>query len=168
MSLRIKTLVFSIVVVLILMDPFDAFAFAQESSVANRHNYYWFNGGAGIGSLGPAFEVSLSYQTGQLLLSPRFAVTSGLFAIGAENINDLGLMAGYSSKRPGSRHYFSAAAGISYVSGTDVSTIGIPIDIQFSLTPFSSAGLGLKGFADINPQRPFLGAILCLQFGKLR
>jgi hypothetical protein len=47
-------------------------------------------------------------------------------------------------------------------------TAGVPIEGQLFWTPFSFWGFGICAFADLNKERSFWGALICLQFGVLR
>lgn len=75
---------------------------------------------------------------------------------------------------------FSYAAGLAIVTGyrseglfdntsEEISpTIGIPIGLQANWEPTSFIGLGISGFANLNPKQSFAGLTLSLQLGKLQ
>lgn len=129
--------------------------------------YIWLNIGLGRGSDGGAGGLNLSIQpqSMRLLCTLRYCFTAEIDT----DIRDVGVLVGYSSKRPGSRGYYSIGAGLGIVSGTTVDkTFGVPVEVQLFYTPLSFAGIGLQGFADFNKEETFYGVLLCLQFGKLR
>ena len=173
MHLRIKTPKCSIIILLVFINTFSLLAHAQEASAVKRNSYLWLNGGLGFGTYGLAGGLSLSFQIGHFILTPRVAGTAEILMEG-DDVFDFGLTVGYSTKKPRPVGYFSIAGGISYVTGMSrssyesVSTVGFPIDIQIFVTPLSFAGIGFQGAADINSQRSFWCLLLCLQIGKLR
>jgi hypothetical protein len=58
--------------------------------------------------------------------------------------------------------------GPSYYESLSFTTVGIPLEAQVFFTPFSFLGIGMCGFANLNPEKPYAGALLCLKIGKLR
>lgn len=52
-------------------------------------------------------------------------------------------------------------AGTSYYEKKTRNSMGIPIDMQFILTPSSSFGFGIKGFANINSKKSYFGILFC-------
>jgi hypothetical protein len=46
--------------------------------------------------------------------------------------------------------------------------IGIPLEAQLSITPFSSIGISVNAFANLNTEKTVSGLLLCIQIGKLR
>ena len=157
------------VFILIIIHSFSDLIYAQESSEQPRSGFVWINGGLGGSTNGVAGGLNLSIQpsqSGYLLFSLRGILNTEILG---DDIGDVAVLVGYSSKRPQSRSYFSIAAGISYVSGTSIdATFGIPVEVQFFYTPLSFAGIGIQGFADFNKEETFYGALLCLQFGILQ
>ena len=163
----------STILVLIVVFGTANLTYAQESSAQPQLGFYWINGGVGGGAgsatSGPAAGLDLSIQPprpGFLLFSLRGIVTAEILG---DDISDVAFLIGYSSKRPQSHGYFSIAIGVSRVAGSAIdATFGIPIELQLFYTPLSFVGIGLLGFADFNKEETFGGALLCLQFGKLR
>ena len=143
--------------------------YAQESSAQPHSGFFWVNGGLGGATSGLAAGLDLSIQPsrpGFLLFSLRGIGTAEMMG---DDISDVAFLIGYSSKRPQSHGYFSIAIGVSRVAGSAVDeTFGIPVEFQLFYTPLSFVGIGLLGFADFNKEETFGGALLCLQFGKLR
>ena len=177
MLLRINNPTCRIISLLLFINTFTLLAHAQEPSM-RKDTYFWISPGIGLGSMGSGKELALgfstSYQTGHLIITGRNAgITEIMSNVGNEDVIDLALMIGYSTKTPGSSGYVSVAGGISYVRGAKsyvdrISTIGLPIEVQMFFTPFSVAGIGWQIIANINPERSFFGLLLCLQTGKLR
>jgi hypothetical protein len=50
----------------------------------------------------------------------------------------------------------------------DVSTVGVPVELQLSLRLLPFLGVGLAGVANWNPEESFAGAVLSVQVGRLR
>jgi hypothetical protein len=78
-----------------------------------------------------------------------------------------GLSGGLSISAQLGRSLFS----IRYVSSSRYGegfTIGIPLEVQLFFTPFSTFGIGINGFANLNPKRSYSGILICLQCGTLR
>lgn len=129
--------------------------------------YFWLNVGLGLGSHGGAGGLNLNIQpqARPLLFTLRYCFTADIDT----DIGDIAFLAGYSSKRPRSLGYVSIAAGIGYVRGSFTDgAFGVPLEVQLFFTPVSFAGIGLQGFANLNKEETFYGALLCLQLGKLR
>jgi hypothetical protein len=153
------------------------------SSSAYAHSrakdFFWVNAGIGAGTYEGAAGLSLSIQPsdpGYLFFSFRGVIVVdvpqlGFFSVIEEgdDIKDVALLVGYSTKRPQSLAYFSVATGISYVSGMSInSTFGLPVDVQLFFTPTPILGIGLQGFADFNKEKSFYGILFCLQLGILQ
>jgi hypothetical protein len=159
----------AIALLLIFIYSSSSLTFAQEISEQPRPGYFWVNGGLGASTGGLAIGLNLSLQPPQpgfLLFSLR-GITN--FEILGDDISELAILGGYSSKRPKSRSYFSIATGIGTVSGSSIdATFGVPVEIQLFYQPLRFAGIGLLGFANLNKEENLYGILLCLQFGKLR
>ncbi|TAL32852.1 MAG: hypothetical protein EPN93_15385 [Spirochaetes bacterium] len=96
-----------------------------------------------------------------------------------ESVNDFGYLIGIIAK--GRFAYLSASGGLSYVSGryrgeiieenmfgTDYKekkfkTVGVPLQAELFLTPFTWLGIGCIAFYNINYIRPFMGINACAQ-----
>jgi len=104
-----------------------------------------------------------------------------------ETVWDVGVLYGRIAKA--SYGFASVSAGISLVGGVrrgrylsssggwfgtryfeekNFITVGIPVEAQLFWTPLAFFGIGLYGFANLNIEKSFVGALLCIQFGKLR
>lgn len=163
------TSLFTIILVLLISHALSPFAHAQESPMTTRQSYLWLNGGPGLSPNGVAGGLGFSIQPsrpGYLLFSLRGVIAAEILG---DDVSDVGVLVGYSSKKPQSYAYISIAAGVGYVGGTAVeATFGIPAEVQLFYTPLSFMGVGLQVFANFNKEKTFGGVLLCLQFGKLR
>jgi hypothetical protein len=141
------------------------------------------NGGASGG-----FGGDLNFATGGKLYKARCMyvkeVTFILFE-GEPPVSSLwesGLLFGLIS--PKWKKRLSIAAGISYVGGTkvlenydevnsqdaikDISTIGLPVEVQVLFSFDREVGAGLTVFGDLNSENSFGGITISLIMGKLR
>lgn len=175
MSQCINNAICRIISLFLFISTFTLFAHAQEPSM-RKDIYFWISPGIGLGSMGQGTDLalgfSISYQTGNLIITGRAAKVSEIMQ-NVDDVYDYALTIGYSTKTPGSAGYVSISGGISYVRGYqwgsgDISTIGLPIEVNWGFTPLLVAGIGFQVIANINPARSFFGLLLCLQTGKLR
>jgi len=149
------------------------------------------HGGLGSDPGAPSFGGSLYYQSGINLLSFRYLRNEEFQILGPdsplETVWDVGVLYGRIAKA--SYGFASVSAGISLVGGVrrgrylsssggwfgtryfeekNFITVGIPVEAQLFWTPLAFFGIGLYGFANLNIEKSFVGALLCIQFGKLR
>ncbi len=178
---------------LIFLIPFTLFQgnlFSQDTSNNIKESRYWLNAGLGASSSGLSGGLSISYQPDWKFISLRF-INSSRYGEGwlggnttSENIWDIGALYGLIAK--GKYGYASISGGVSLVGGNKhgeflgiigwintyekipILTIGIPLEGQLFFTPFSFLGIGINGFANLNPNRSFSGVLISLQVGKLR
>lgn len=167
---------------------------ADATDVGNKKTYknnFWFNiaGGAGFPATGSDFwssEFSFNWMTQEnQLLTLRVA---GDNFSGSQGNRDVGILYGLIGK--GDIGYLSGSVGVAYTQAekctsndsnsddsgdffsscdsTTTNTIGIPLEIQAFLTPFTHVGIGLIGFGNINSQSSFGGVMLALQLGTLK
>lgn len=138
-------------------------------------------------AIGPSFGISFSSQKKKGLLSIRFIYTEEMIFLNLlpkQTVSDIGVLYGRIAKN----HYgfASVSGGISCASGvqrgafqnlSDHSfnydkkpyiTLGIPLESQLFWTPSSFIGIGIYGFANINPEKSFWGGLFCIQLGKLK
>jgi hypothetical protein len=47
-------------------------------------------------------------------------------------------------------------------------TVGLPLKVQYFIRPHRGFGLHLEGFANLNSQRSFVGALISLRFGRVQ
>jgi hypothetical protein len=143
---------------------------AQPVSAPGR---FWFSGGAGLGRLdeaGAGLMVDFAYQKGAQLFALHSTAVVGGYELG-HIAGEIGLIYGRASTGRGARQW-SAAVGLSFVQ-VDISgevfenTVGLPITAEASLNS-PNVGIGLRGFANLNPARSFGGLALVLRLGGLR
>jgi hypothetical protein len=144
---------------------------------------FWLHVGAGwvtresLSGASPAGIVGASWQPGASIYSVRWAMTEELAFFGGEAyaLNEFAVLYGRGT-RPGFLHA-SASAGIAWVTGErqadggrpeDVSTVGLPVELQLSLRLLPFLGVGLSGVANWNPEESFGGAVVSVQVGRLR
>jgi len=149
------------------------------------------HGGLGSHPNAPSFGGSLYYQSGKNLFSFRYLRNEEFQILGgdspSEMVLDFGVLYGRIAKA--SYGFASISTGISVVGGVrrgrylsssggwfgtnyyeknNFITVGIPIEGQLFWTPLNFFGVGFYGFANLNKEKSFLGALLCIQVGKLR
>ena len=150
---------------------------AQVTDPAPEVQRTWVSFGYGLAAMAGADaedafslvgELGLHLQRGRYIGSLRTAVLFGIF--GDTGFGDISLLLGRATRAQGFRA--SASAGLAYVGGTDpityaeVATIGVPLEGQL-LYSVGVLGLGLYGFANLNPERSFAGLTLSLHIGAL-
>lgn len=161
--------------------------YAQDITCDSSAQFYWFNagggassvqGGLGESSFGVSPGVSFSYQLGNNLFSVRhvYNVEFQIHVFGEsstpEAVWDVGALYGRIAKA--SYGFASISGGISIVGEVrpykerTFLTAGIPFETQLFWTPLPSFGIGIYGFANLNREKSFVGALLCIQIGKLR
>lgn len=127
-------------------------------------------GGGILEESGAAFSVDVAHQRGDRLLALH--ATAVLAGYELSHVSgEIGLLYGRAST--GSRAArWTAAAGLSFVQ-VDISgrrlrnTVGLPISLQGSLdSPY--VGIGMAGFANLNPAESYAGLVLTLRVGRLR
>lgn len=171
-------------VVALVLSTWSQVIYAQDTSNHGKAKHYWVNAGFGFSS--PQFRdgipfsmgMSFSYQTGKSLISLRsvynidvsFNIFGGPPPL-AETAWDIGVLYGRIAKA--SYGFASISGGVSIVGGLRAEegsflNAGIPIEGQLFWTPTSLVGVGIYGFANLNKERSFAGALLCIQIGKLR
>ena len=152
---------------------------------------FWVGAGMGYGSVPKAdfqenvgLTLNATYQSGRHLLSARSAYAG---EYNGEALQDYALLYGRAISvdlpRPRftARFTASVAAGAGYVNAVVVyeaegsptiaseygDTVGLALEAQ-SFVRLSVVGVGVYGFANVNPEASFLGATLSLQLGRLR
>lgn len=157
-----------------------------------------FGGSSVHGGLGShpgalSFGGSLCYQSGKNLLSFRYLRNVEFQILGPdlpiEKVWDVGVLCGRIGRIAKASYGFaSISAGISLVGGVrrgrylgntgwfgssyyeenDFITVGIPVEAQLFWTLPAFSGIVFYVFANLNKEKSFVGALLCIQFGKLR
>jgi len=142
---------------------------AQPVSPPSR---LWFSGGAGLGSVGEAgyaFAIDIGYQRGAGFFALHSTAVLGGYEFG-QVAGEIGMVYGRASTGRGARQW-SAAAGLSFVqvdiSGVEfANTVGLPITAEASLNS-PNVGIGLRGFANLNPSHSFAGLAIVVRLGRL-
>jgi hypothetical protein len=149
------------------------------------------HGGLGLHPGALSLGGSLCYQSGKNLLSFRYLRNEEFqilrTALPSETVWDTGVL--YERIAKALLGFVSISTGISLVSGVrrgrylsssggwfgtsyyeekNFITVGIPIEVQLFWTSSNSFGIGFYGFANLNKEKSFIGALLCIQIGKLR
>jgi hypothetical protein len=147
-----------------------------HNNFKSDNKFGWVNLGFGGSSNGPSVGINGSYQINYHVISLRALYNeeiSGLWNDFPDNSSDLGLLYGLGARKK--KIYVSVSTGISRVAGsvityskeTKYTVVGIPIELQLFRTG-KIVGIGIYGFANINRELSFVGALLCIQLGKLR
>ena len=173
-----KNLIKIFVFVSTLLIILNQISYAQPGINRANEKYFWFNFGMGKGSVGThafALEANASYQFGKNLITLRSAGTAELFG---KSIGDYGLLYGIILKQQPT--FVSFGVGLAFVGGSISQglfstkepekigpTIGLPLEVQLFFRPARFLGIGLYGFANLNPEESFVGATISLQLGKL-
>ena len=148
-----------------------------------RSEALWVNAGVGRASVGPALGLGLSYRSGSHIASARLLGGGpfDLFGPGyGTDVAEISFM--YGRAGGGALGGRSISAGVGLVSGEHRReggrfspqveefgpTVGIPIEAQFIFSPIRFLGVGVTGFANLNTEASFAGALLSLHLGKLR
>jgi len=144
---------------------------AQVSPTASRS---WLFGGLGVATLGESglsAVAGLSHQRGRHLFALRATAVLGFTDNDLQDsVVDIGLLYGRASTGQARGRHLSAVVGLSLIElslSERQHTIGVPVAVEGSVdTPF--VGIGLKGFANLNPVLPYAGLVLVLKLGRLR
>jgi hypothetical protein len=173
-----KNLMKFFVFAIALLINLSQISYAQPGKNPANEKYFWVNFGLGKGSVGThafALEANSSYQFGKSLITLRSAGTAELFG---KSIGDYGLLYGIILKQQPT--FVSFGVGLAFVGGSISQglfstkepekigpTIGLPLEVQLFFRPARFLGIGLYGFANLNPEESFVGATISLQLGKL-
>jgi hypothetical protein len=161
-------------------------------------NNLWVSGGPGFFRNGPyaglSFYGSLSWyrsnrvntlngvKSRNLFLKARGMLNfSGLDEDNYENFREYGVLYGKSFGKVGQ---FSISAGIGIVEGLKTAGynppgtprygekrfagLGLPLECELNFVPAKVFGIGIIGFADINPKVTYYGFTINLLLGKIR
>lgn len=151
-------------------------ASAQQSAPIGddtTQRYGWVNGGVGSGRTGLGLSVAGGILVGdRLFVGGRHVRTTefDLLESGPSATTwDAGPLVGVVVKQ-GRLGQLSLGSGIAVVGGrrpdepeSKSSTLGIPLDVQALFTPIRYLGIGLHGYANVNPNDNVLGVSLQLQ-----
>lgn len=178
------------------MSSFICAVHAQEADSSSSQEIELFSLGLGIGgsNIGLAAQYDASYLVGDSRFSIRFMETmeiplifSGTFP--DEIMQEIALLFSPMNYKDETT-FISASAGIGLVRGvkrgiflyrsTDflgesdhyegirISTVGLAFEVRLHNAVFSFLGVSLKGFGNLNKDKPLLGVLFSVDFGKLR
>lgn len=127
----------------------------------DTQRYLWVNGGLVAGRTGIGVSVAGGIPFGNRAFSgARYVKMAKILS--SENVWDAGPLVGLSGQ--GRYGHFSLGTGLVVVGGDrpaiendKLPTLGVPVDVQLFLTPFRSLGIGLHGYANVNPGQNLLG-----------
>ncbi|MFB6230042.1 MAG: hypothetical protein ABEL04_02705 [Salinibacter sp.] len=150
-------------------------ASAQQSASGSdeaTHRYGWLNGGVGIGRTGLASSVTGGAPVGdRVFVGGRYTQTKELNILSTGPVAaiwDAGPLVGLFEQ--GRWGHLSVASGATVVGGqrpddpgTRSITLGVPLDAQVFFTPLRYVGVGVHGYANVNPGDNMLGWSLELQ-----
>jgi len=136
--------------------------------------------GAGLGSAARADGASGFAVMGEVVYQVRahhFAVralgAADPFDTGADAFGEIGLLYGRAAKRKWGHGAISAGLAVTGVSscsdaGTSgCTTLGVPVVAEAALRLASVVGVGIQGFANLNPKSVYGGVVVFLQLGWL-
>jgi len=130
----------------------------------DTQRYAWVNGGLVAGRTGIGIGVAGGIPFGNRAFSGgRYVRMTKIFS--SENVWDAGPLVGLTGQ--GRYGHFSLGTGLVVVGGDrpatendKLPTLGVPVDVQLFLTPVRSLGIGLHGYATVNPGQNLLGVAL--------
>lgn len=160
--------------------------YAQDSVAVAKRPDNWLNVGIGGSSFGLSAGLSYSLVSDNRLYSVRGIHNTEFNILGPEpdeTVWDLGVLYGVFKKTPNS--LVSISAGLAVVGGINRGefeyssgwfdshyekntflTAGVPFEAQLFWRPLKVLGIGLYGFANLNPEKSFSGGMLSLQLGN--
>jgi hypothetical protein len=169
-----------VILVCLLYFPLDGQDSRQESAVESGEsienpagNLWWVTFGYGYdipSFVDLAIYLGVSFSPAKVPWLLTTVRTSG-FLWGDQ---DISMLFGILAKEKYAYVSLSAGIGYTYVQyysweeGPGGNTVGLTFESQMFLTPFSTFGLGVISFANVNPKRSFIGVALCMQFVKPR
>lgn len=131
------------------------------------------SGARGDGASGFAVMGEIVYQVRAHHFSIRGFGAADPFGTGADEFGEVGLLYGRAAKRKWGHGAISAGLALTGVSScSDASTsgcttLGVPVVAEAALRLASVAGVGIQGFANLNPKSVYGGVVLFLQLGWL-
>lgn len=157
-------------------------AIGQSLPDTRPRDRVWFSGGFGSGrtgggvlsSAGLASGISITYQPGPVLFTTRLAGVWTIFQ--GDFVGDVGVLVGLGTR--GRRSHASIAVGPALTGGnlrtfwadstSFSSRLGAALQVQVLALPFTTMGVGLTGFANLNSRQSFGGLMISLAVGQVR
>lgn len=147
-------------------------ASAQQSAPIDEdttHRYGWVNGGLGTGRTGLGLSLAGGVPVGHRLFvggrhvrTTEIEISLGPTSSPSAKTWDAGPLVGLVEQ--GRWGHLSLASGVTVVGGRrpddpepKSSTLGVPLDVQAFFTPIRSVGIGVHGYANVNPDDNMLG-----------
>jgi hypothetical protein len=144
---------------------------------AQDRSRIWLGAGLGSatradGAAGFALMGEVVYQVRAHHFSIRGFGAADPFGTGADSFGEIGVLYGRAAKRKWGHASISAGLALTGVSScsdasTGCTTLGVPVVAEAALRLASVAGLGVQGFANLNPKSVYGGVVLFLQLGWL-
>lgn len=161
-----------IVVLLAITSALSTALAAQERS------RIWLGLGLGSGARsdgasGGALMAEVVYQVKAHHLAIRGLGVIDPFSTGADGFGELGALYGRAAKRKWGHGVIAAGLALTGVESCRTSdiggctTLGVPVLAEAALRLGSIAGLGIQGFANLNPKSVYGGIVVLLQLGWL-
>lgn len=160
---------------------------AQNNPDSTHIPNYWFNVGLGASTSGISLGTGFSHQvgsSGHISVRLTYNAELSLFVSPGKSVLDFGILSGRCVKM--SNGFATISTGISFVDGVNrgellssdwfsseyekihFSTIGIPFEGQLFWAASDEFGIGVYVFANINPEKSFYGALVCIRVGQLK
>lgn len=163
----------------------NSYSYAQNASSDTKEDYFWVNMGGGFASVsgglgedegGISGGIGFSYCRGSSLFSIRGIINEEFkldlwgYSGPPDRVWDIGALYGRAAKVSWGVASISAGIGLVGMSHNEISSyrLGITLENQIFWTPISTMGIGIYGFANLNSEKSFVGALVCLQIGRLR
>jgi hypothetical protein len=165
----------------------DASNFMDDQS---HGSFIWFGGG--VGTMGTAdgdlfnINASINYSKNDRIFKLRGLLAEELVILGPrpnDEVWELGLL--YGRRSTNGKVSVSYLAGISYTGGiykgdlvgSDMlndyyeeltfETFGIPLEVQFDVNLLKYIGFSIIVYADVNPDKIYIGVNFCILIGRL-
>lgn len=172
---HIRVLVGLLVCITLLMDSTGSYASEVEPDSPDLNG--WLSLGLGAGDVGLSLGFRFSLQYGHGLLTLRY--TDNFLPFFDERICDTGMLIGVSTLSKYSKVSLSVGLAVARIDSMKhafwfisdekrSTTVGVPVEVQLSITPIPILGLGLTVFANYNNKRSFGGVHAHFLIGKMR
>ena len=155
---------------------------AQSAPNPRPRDRVWVSGGFGsgrtgggpLGAVGLASGLSITYQPGPVLFTTRIAGVWNFLQ--GDLVGDVGLLVGLGTR--GRRSHASISVGPALTGGnlrtfwgdstSFSSRLGAAFQVQVLALPFTTMGVGITGFANLNSHQSFGGLMISFAVGQVR
>jgi len=162
-------------------------SFAQDSTANNfevGNSNAWIKAGVGNSYFGPTFKTNLSYSFKKSIFTLRYISAKEFHLFGGGDppiqVKEIGALYGISFRKY--TLVFTLSGGVAYINGIlrgnpidyrksesiKVSTISIPLEVNFRIEFCKYVGMGGTLFGNINSKQTFGGWAIEFYIGKLR